>query len=386
MEDDSESIKTSSEKYMTNKWEEIKPSYGIDPYERSNHTCVAIKDNSSGRTTLYVYGGHDSNNNSLNDLLTFNEMLGWSYASANKITTTINRKVIIEQGFNYHPPSPLELTPIPLARSFHTAVVYDSFMIVAGGNATELDGRIYFLDTSPDAHLTWCVFTAKDAPDAVKTARFQHTAVIWKNYMVIFGGTDGESPLNADVLFLDLKKFKWTVKSDIKDLPKTYGHAAFVSNDLMYIVGGFKENSSQSFIVYSLTDNTVIKSGRYVPPPSLKVDRRLLTATLINNKLYLIGGYGVTDNTIETGCVNEVNIVDMNTWKSVSIVPSMMNGAGPGPLCGHTAVEVNNQIIIFGGCDRLPLLDGRWVFYGFNSELWKFTTPSEDFFLQKAAK
>lgn len=374
-----ESPKGSPEKGINAKWEKIDSVYGIDPYERSNHTCVAVKDAATGRTTLYVYGGHDSNGNSINDLLTYSDMLGWSYASANKITTTINRKVVIEQGFSYHPPSPLELTPIPLGRSFHTAVVYDSFMIVVGGNATEIEGQIYFLDTSPDAHLTWCVFAAKDAPQAVKTARFQHTAVIWKNYMVVFGGTDGESPLKPDVLFLDLKKFKWSVKSDVKDLPKTYGHAAFVANDLMYIVGGYKSDNSSSFIVYSLNDNAVLKYGNFVPPPSLKVERRLLTATIIGNKLYLIGGYEVTNNTIETGCVNEVIIVNINNWQHSRLVPSMMNHVGPAPLCGHTAVDINNQVIIFGGCDRLPLLDGRWIFYGFNSELWRFTPPNEEF-------
>ena len=355
------------------KWEQIIPKVGVSPYERSNHTCVVVDNN------LYVYGGHDSTGNSLNDLLVYNEKLGWSYASVNKITQTINKTIVVKQGFSYHPQAPLELSPIPQGRACHTAVVYknnnnNKFMIVVGGNATEIRGQVYFLDFSPNARLTWCVFIAPNAPPEVLTQRFHHTAVIWKNKMVLYGGTNGDTPLPACLIFLDLEKFKWKVKKS-PNFKQTYCHAAFVKDNLMYIVGGCNPDSPNGFSVYSLDTYQALSSENYIPK-SLTVNRRLLTATIIDRFLYLIGGYIVTPDGIENGCVNQVDIIDLVSKNYTPIYPSMTNRISPEPLCGHTAVEYNGKILIFGGCDRLPLLDGRWVFYGFTSDMWQFTPPT----------
>ena len=352
----------------SNKWEQIIPKVGVSPYERSNHTCVVVG------TDLYVYAGHDSTGNSLNDLLVYNEKLGWSYASVNKIISTINKTVVVEQGFSYHPPAPLELSPIPQGRAFHTAVVYNNFMIVVGGNATEIGGQVYFLDFSLKARLTWCVFTAPNPPPEVLTQRFQHTAVVWKNKMVLYGGTNGDTPLPPCLLFLDLVKFKWKVKKSPNFKP-TYGHAAFVKDNMMYIVGGSNPDSPNGFSIIALDTCQTINASNFIPM-DLVVNRRLVTATLLDRFLYLIGGYVVTPDGIENGCVNQVDIIDLATKRWCSIYPSMTNGISPAPLCGHTAVYYNDGITIFGGCDRLPLLDGRWVFYGFTSDMWKFTPPT----------
>ena len=370
-EEQSESSKYISE---DSNWKLIKTQVGISPYERSNHTCVVVK--VEDEENLFVYGGHDENGNTLNDLLIYNNRLGWSYASANKIVSTVNKVVVVEHGFSYHPPAPLELSAIPPGRSFHTSVVYHNFMIVFGGNPTEIDGQVYFLDFSQNARLTWCVFTSPNAPPEVKTQRFQHTAVIWNNNMVIFGGTNGETPLPSCVLFLDLVKFKWKVKKQEK-LKPTFGHAAFVKDNLMYIVGGSNPVLNNGFSIYALDADQVLMNGSDFLPYNINIDRRLLTATVIDDFLYLIGGYSVTKDGAEMGCANQIDIIDLKRKKWISRYP---NGTSPESICGHTAVYFDGTLTVFGGCDRLPLLDGKWVFCGVTSNLWQFKILSNEEF------
>ena len=252
---------------LSNKWKLVKNKLGISPYERSKHTCVVIKDE------LYFYGGLDTTGNSLNDLLVYSDRLGWSYGSVNKITSTINKTVFVEHGFTYHPPAPLEISSIPQGRSFHTSVLYKKFMIVFGGNVTEIDGQVYFLDFSDEAKLTWSVFTAPNAPPEVKTQRFKHSAVIWDNKMVVYGGTNGDSLLPPCILYLDLIKFKWNVKK-AECLRPTYGHSAFVKDNMMFVVGGYNNACPNGFSIYTLDTLQSVAVSNYIPS-DLYVDRIL---------------------------------------------------------------------------------------------------------------
>lgn len=71
--------------------------------------------------------------------------------------------------------------------------------------------------------------------------RHGHSLCVYKNKLVLFGGTpDGSSGLN-DVLFFDTDKAAWTTVSTTGSAPcGRYRHSAAVIGSQMYIFGGYR--------------------------------------------------------------------------------------------------------------------------------------------------
>jgi len=353
---------------LHNSWSIIEPSHGNPPFERANHTCVLTQDKK-----LIIYGGHDSIGNTLNDLIIYDINRNcWSTVAVNRMLKRHGRRLVISDKFpNYHIPTALEPSPPPPARSYHTAILYQNFMCVFGGNSDEIDGRVYVLEITK---LTWTVCVTSSAPSCIKKPRFQHTAVLWGNNMVIYGGTNGNSLHPPIISMLDLVKFKWSTLPT--NLPPMYAHSAFIKEDMMFLVGGQTPNPKTCFNIVSLIDGSTIAASNYFPE-SLMVNRRLLTVTYdsVHDQLFIFGGYTINKDGAEIGCSNHLDIVDF-ALKSYGTLYSELCDPGPTPKCGHTAVLHEGCLYIFGGCDRLPLLNGEWVFCDFSVELWKFLPPA----------
>lgn len=73
------------------------------------------------------------------------------------------------------------------------------------------------------------------------------------------------------------------------------------------------------------------------------------TATLVDNLLYIIGGWTSSNpamHTVDTTYLNDVQILNLETmsWEITPTLPLFIN-----PRSMHTSVQVNNEIWVFGG-------------------------------------
>ena len=360
-----EARKTSS---LFDYWHLLESNLGTPPFERANHTAVLTSDNK-----IIIYGGHDSIGNLLNDLISYDiERNSWNSIAANRKLTRIGRKMVISDKFpTYHIPQPFEPCPSPPARSNHTAILFNQKMWIFGGNTDEIDGRTYVFEIN---HYTWTVFIPKNPPEDVISPRIGHSAVLWGDNMVIFGGTNGSTVLPSTILILDLKKLKWSILN-CHLLQPNYDHSSFIRNESLFIVGGASFQSSNGFLAVSLKDGSLLNICDLIPD-TLNANRRLITATYdpIDDQLYLFGGYTINEEEIESGCSNHLDILNFST-QTYGTLYSDICIKKPNPKCGHVSILYNKQLYIFGGCNRLPLLNGEWVFCDFSSRLWKLNPP-----------
>lgn len=90
---------------------------------------------------------------------------------------------------------------------------------------------------------------------AVPAARSMHSAVNYKDKLIIFGGEDKDLLWRNDFYSFDIntKQMKQIDNSQPFFPPKRDGHTAIIMNDKMYIVGG-STSSNQKFIEISCYD------------------------------------------------------------------------------------------------------------------------------------
>jgi hypothetical protein len=71
------------------------------------------------------------------------------------------------------------------------------------------------------------------------------------------------------------------------------------------------------------------------------------SATLLNNKLYIFGGYNSIDGT-SFFYLNDLHILDVESmeWIDVTIPPL---GTPPEPMSSHSACVLNSKVYYFGG-------------------------------------
>jgi len=198
------------------RWEEVKVEGNSKPATRKDHTAVIL----DGK--MYVFGGQVGKD-AANDL--------WIFDTVKREWTEFAGGVK------------------PTRRSGHSAILSDKKMYVFGGicDGTEL-GDLWLFDAEKGSweHLP-------DASSVHIDPRLYHSAALWDNHMVIFGGFKHQKPLHG-VWSLDLATLQW-IKVEVAPLRQRSGHAASFSDGLLYIFGGEAGNKDQGYD--SLNDTSI---------------------------------------------------------------------------------------------------------------------------------
>ncbi|OHT15089.1 Kelch motif family protein [Tritrichomonas foetus] len=357
---------------MKFRWIENNTMLGTPPYERAGHSAIL-----TSSKELIIYGGHDASNNKLNDLVIYNMQTNFfnNAVPMNKLIVLHKGKLELHSNYKFGDKVPFspqqELTPPPPPRAYHTAVLKDSFMIVFGGCPAEIEGPLYFLHLPTK---TWLKFVTPNCPSEVKIPRSHHTANMNGDEMLIYGGINGVTPLSSLISF-NTNKFKWTLISN--KLPAVCKHSSFIKDEILYIIGGATENGNNNFLAIDIKSGTVLQNGASAFP-QLQLNLRLLATAYdpSRNWLYIFGGFCVENDETECGCTDKLYIIDMNK-KTYGYINSPLLKC-PSPRCGHTMVLAGNNLVVFGGCDRLPLLNGEWVFCDFSNTINIFQPPPPD--------
>lgn len=131
---------------------------------------------------------------------------------------------------------------IPLTRDDHTAVLYEGSMVIFGGfvmgsgtgERTNDIYRYHFKDNKWEKVTMLGVYTPK--------ARAGHSAVIVGDTMVIFGGRDEDNNKLNDLWLFNFSTYFWEPirVDDPLPLPRS-GHSACMYKDMMLIFGGIHE-------------------------------------------------------------------------------------------------------------------------------------------------
>eukprot|EP01128_Nolandella_sp_AFSM9_P009900 TRINITY_DN659_c0_g2_i1.p1 TRINITY_DN659_c0_g2~~TRINITY_DN659_c0_g2_i1.p1 ORF type:complete len:225 (+),score=45.53 TRINITY_DN659_c0_g2_i1:742-1416(+) len=173
-----------------------------------------------------------------------------------------------------------------------------------------------------------------DSPPACSA----HTAVVYKKYIYLFGGWDGNETTD-NFYKLNLKKKKWSVakSKSAKPSPRR-SHISFVKDDCIYIWGGFDgtANCSTELHQYHVpTKKWSIIETKGTPPAA----RSRSQAVVFHGRVAIFGGWDRKDH------FEDWHEFDFGT-KTWTSYPTKFPTKAIGQ---HTAQCYRNCVYVFGG-------------------------------------
>ncbi|CAL1533069.1 unnamed protein product, partial [Lymnaea stagnalis] len=245
----------------------------------------------------------------------------------------------------------------PRGRFHHAACVHESFVYIFGGKDRYSPLKDFWrLDIATQK---WEQIEFKES----KLPHLQgHTMLSYKSELLIFGGTfcdtNEEAPLwifNTDINFVR----KWFESGVVQPCGRRE-HSAVIYKNSMYIYGGFFDNSGSTdeFWVFNIEEELWQLIPRHKPGK-----RHGHVAVVVSNNMWLHGGMKELTALADFWAFN----FSMCTWtkiKGVGMCPTLSN---------HTAHVLDNSLVLLGGTRAGQLMHDIWIFR-FDTETWKQVT------------
>ncbi|CEJ05146.1 hypothetical protein RMCBS344292_19094 [Rhizopus microsporus] len=152
-----------------------------------------------------------------------------------------------------------------------------------GGHVTD---DLRYLDLS-----TMCWKALDNVQGTPPSRRYGHTATKWKDSVIIVGGcTDNQEYCN-DVYIFNLTTQTWHQPTTVGTINNRHLHSAVVFENKLIVFGGFSKTTDCNMCTYVLDEmcildlNTMTWTTHYNMPP-----RYNHSATLVGNKMYIYAG------------------------------------------------------------------------------------------------
>ena len=254
--------------------------------------------------------------------------------------------------------SSLAIQNAPSGRFGHASVWNGSEMIVWGGeyaaNTYLKTGGLYNLAAN-----SWSDVTPLDAP----IARSSHSYVWANGELLIWGGISAAGPSNTGGVYKDSTKSWWSIS--VNGSPSgRYGNGTVWTGSKMLVWGGRNNTGllNDLFVYDPSTDlwqEIVINNNK-------PIARYLSSVVLVgSNKAVLWGGVSVS-GALGDGAVITLNngIPDSSAYVSVNMV------GAPVPRRGHTALSIDDKMIIWGGGKNQSQLYSDGAIYNSVDDTW----------------
>ncbi|KAF9546861.1 hypothetical protein EC957_009313 [Mortierella hygrophila] len=285
------------------------------------------------------------------------------------------------------PPVSAAITPLadanPPWRAFHGAAIIETSMVIFGGTTDPTTDPYGALVPGSNDLWVWSTTlrqwsrpqtqfqspttnaTSTSAPSPQKfLASFPATSQ--GRMMAFVSNSTTPSPASStseDLLVLDTTFWTWSVPTSPNPAftPSTrLGAAVGISNNNVYIHGGAPASngyaSSGVYSDFTKMDDSTFEYSQLAGGPSLMYHSMCKLSGL--NTMIIFGG---TDGT--TSAFNSVYTfdLDMEVWDVQRVVNPGVGGGVPAAKKGHTAVCLNNTMVVYGGGADQPLDDDVWV-------------------------
>jgi len=204
-------------------------------------------------------------------------------------------------------------------------------------------------DDTPAATSVHRMWEEVDTKGVSPPPRYSHTAVMWTDKMVIFGGERSAHSF-GDVWFFHFEDSMWEYiapQGSLAPSPR-FDHTAVVSGDKMYIYGGRSGKTILSdmwaFDLYArtwaLVSNTSAMGERFGHAAAVRSD---------SDEMYMFGGYSPTDSFSDDffRCILSTGVCeDMKPFCNTRGIPFTTEVSG---RYAHTAYADDKFLYIYGG-------------------------------------
>lgn len=271
----------------------------------------------------------------------------------------------------------------PLLKN-HSAVLYQDSMIIFGGYDGESDKNalwFYHIDSN-----TWTL--KKCSGDNLIRPRNGHSATLVEDKIYIIGGWLNIGPYASDEMFtvdlVGMKIRKFILKGNASIGPSNMHTCDYYKDYLILFRGGNGINFLSDLIFIDIKNKTiedVIISGK---PPCARANHG---SCIVKNTFYLFGGWNGMH------LLNDLYILnlDIMEWSKVEILSNNNNGMGtviPKKRAGAPLVNYRDEyLVLFGGSCFNSIYLNDLFFYHIKTKEWKtvlFAESSEDYPAERA--
>jgi len=214
------------------------------------------------------------------------------------------------------------------------------------------------------------IWTKIEAPNG-PAARYYHSGVVCNNKLYIFGGAKTNKIYYNDLHTFDFETNTWSlIELEAESVPSPRaGQVIFILNNKLFLYGGFGEDGGYLYFtdMFSLNLENPVKWDLVEKQEgsTLPCTGRPLSGVVMDNKFYIFGGY---DGKVPQGkliCFNP----QYNLWSPIALAFAIAENTlssvpmassqwfDPTPRYGHACVINKKLITIFGGSGSLFLGD-----------------------------
>ncbi len=240
-------------------------------------------------------------------------------------------------------------TALGTARREHSAVVYNGYVYVLGGNTGSAANTVSYasINTSTGVIGTWTATTA------FTTARLDHASVVYGGYIYVIGGTKGTSSTACrdsgsaaicnDVQYAALDPSTgavgtWTTTTYFSTARDSLTAAA--QNGYMYIMGGNTGSQTNDFQYAPI--NSDGSTGTWSTTSTLVTARSAHSSVVYGGYIYTLGGFGGGYlATTEYTQINNGGLGSVGSWTASNAFTTARSYSG--------RVAYNGYMYILGG-------------------------------------
>lgn len=199
--------------------------------------------------------------------------------------------------------------------------------------------------------IKWEIIKSEDPPKLKN-----HTSILFKRELILFGGFDGKNNVNALYSYC-LDSNLWKILNSTGDVPKPRnGHSSTLIENKMYIIGGWLGTGQYANDeIYELDLLLLIWKKIILDNQSIGATN-MHTADYYNGKIYIFRGANGIDYFNDLIAIN-LNY-DGQGSKNCKIIES--SGKSPSPRANHGSSLVFNNLFIFGGWNGLNRLNDMY--------------------------
>ncbi len=275
---------------------------------------------------IYLYGGIDALGNILNDFWKFDiENNSWiQIFSDNPINARLHGASLFNDGF-------------------------DNIFLFGGKSDNEtINNQTYKYSITQNK---WSNVNSTVSP----SARFNQTLVFSPstNYFYIFGGHTENNNLSNELWKFNLTTFEWSLESSNSSIPEVSESSAFAGNNKLYFFGGKQTGSVDlTLYIYNLSEQT----WQTVDSQEDNIISSVVLNTS-NNTLTLWGGNNNSDSVVNKDLIYNTETEEYSAKRNISSIYK----------AALTYDYVHNKNYLFGGFNEM----------GFSNDLWEYS-PSDN--------
>ena len=252
----------------------------------------------------------------------------------------------------------------PSKRWGHSAILYNNNMIIFGGRHLQRSlSTTYLLDFTT---FNWSKIEPEGPPPS---GRDSHSAILYNNYdMIIFGGNGCTTKFN-DLWDFNISEYKWTKLATLGKSPCARdGHlSALIHNKYMVIYSGLNDKYEviNDLFLFDFKERKWIECDLINANLTEKRDGQ--SCCLVGDTMYLFGGQGPEEDKYSNELLTITFDIDP-TFKSkpkatISLI-EINNSTKPQERTSHSCVVYKDQYLIITGGeaqDKKPL-DDIWLY------------------------